>query len=256
MQHSPASNEDLDRIIRLWEAQQDAAVRDRAGRFSLILDVIADTRPAARTFLDLGGGPGSFARLLLERFPEARVLVVDDDPALLALARHNLRAFGERAVIVEADLADPHWNRALQGDEADVVVSSTALHWLSTSALVGLYESLFSVLATGGLFVNADHFSYRAEGSFFAAASDADDVRRRDTWPDGVPDWWGWWEEFSRLPSFAPLIAERDRRFADIPETLDATPALHTEALRVAGFTEVGTLWQRLDDYVVYGVRG
>lgn len=30
---------------------------------------------------------------------------------------------------------------------------------------------------------------------------------------------------------------------------------LHTEALRVAGFTGVGTVWQYFDDYLVYGVR-
>lgn len=56
----------------------------------------------------------------------------------------------------------------------------------------------------------------------------------------------GWWKQ----------VAERDSRFAeDAPENLDTTAMLHTEALRVAGFTEVGTVRQYFDDYVVQGVR-
>jgi SAM-dependent methyltransferase len=53
---------------------------------------------AARRVVDLGAGTGAGSRLLRQRFPEASVLCVDNDPAML----DRLRAQG--FAVVEADL--------------------------------------------------------------------------------------------------------------------------------------------------------
>lgn len=246
----------LDDLIEAWERQQDAYVNHRAGRFEVILDALTYTRPDLKTVLDLGGGLGSFSELVLRRFPGARVFTVDYDPALLRLARHNLREYGDRSVVIEADLSDPGWPATLAGAVPDAVVSSTALHWLPTDKLVALYGALGKILGPGGVFFNADHLSSEVSGSFFRDASAADDKRQQQIgFSAGVPDWDGWWSALRARDEFAELVALRDRRFAAAPENLDATPALHTEALRVAGFGETGTLWQYFDDYVVFGVR-
>ncbi|MGO1849151.1 class I SAM-dependent methyltransferase [Microbacterium sp.] len=252
MEHRP---EHLDNIIEAWERQQDAYVARRAERFGIILDTISYTHQAAATILDIGGGLGSFSKLLLERFPQASVITLDYDPALLELARYHLREYGERSVIVEANLVDPAWPAVLSGVRPDVVVSSTALHWLSSAQLVALYEQLASVISKGGLFCNADHLSHVTAGSLFHTASAADAARQQEPFEHGVPDWDGWWDQFRELDEFTALIDERDRRFADGEDNIDVTAQLHVEALRVGGFTESGTLWQYFDDYVVYGVR-
>lgn len=249
------SPQQLSELIDAWEQQQDAYVTRRADRFGIILDALSYALPEARTILDIGGGLGSFSKILLERFPETTVITLDYDPSLLELARHNLRGYGDRSVIVESDLTTRSWPDALGVTRPDAIVSSTALHWLSSAQLVTLYEQLATVLSEGGIFFNADHFSHVRSGSFFHTVSAADDARQQGAFQNGVPDWKGWWNRFRELPSFSDLIAERDRRFADGADNLTVTAILHTEALRVAGFAESGTVWQRFDDYVVYGVR-
>ena len=245
----------LDDLIDSWEHQQDAYVRHRTDRFSVVLDAIAYARPGVRTVLDIGAGLGSFSKRILQRFPEVTVAALDYDPALQQLARHNLRDYADRVSIVEADLRDPAWPTALSGGRPDVVVSSTALHWLPTPDLVRLYYLLADVLDRGGMFFNADHLS-QAAGSFLGKVGEADDrEHQRASFTRGVADWDGWWATLRESDGFAELVAERDRRFAHSPENRKPTAPLHTEALRCAGFSEVGTLWQYLDDYVVYGVR-
>jgi trans-aconitate methyltransferase len=257
----------LDELIETWERQQDAYVRHRAQRFGIVLDALQYSRPDVETVLDIGGGLGSFTKLILERFSSARVITLDNDPALLELARHNLRAHAERVTIVEANLLDEMWPDALGGVVPDAVVSSTALHWLPSGGLVTLYGQLGKLLPPGGLVFNADHLSHSAPGSFFHTVSTSDDARQQESgFAAGVPDWKAWWTRLRDVDPFAELVAERDRRFAstgpsfwsptsDGADNLDVTATLHTEALRVAGFAESGTIWQYFDDFVVYGVR-
>lgn len=244
-----------DDIIELWERQQDAYVANRAQRFEVILDAIGYIRADVRTILDIGGGLGSFSKLILQRFPEVTVITLDYDPSLLELARHNLHDYRLRSLIVEADLLDDSWVDVLDGNQPEVIVSSTALHWLSSPQIVGLYEQIATVLPSGGLFFNADHLSHATAGSFFHTASAADDARQQGVFDAGIPDWDGWWDQFRMIDGFEELINERDRRFAGGADNQDATSLFHIEALRVGGFAESGTIWQYFDDYVVYAVR-
>lgn len=246
----------LDELITSWEAQQAAYIRHRDQRFDIILDALSYARPDMRSVLDLGAGLGSFSKRILQRFPDVTVRALDYDPALLALARHNLAGYLDRVTFVEADLRDSGWQDAIGDDRPDAIVSSTALHWLHTDHLVHLYVTLAGVLGSGGLFFNADHMSHPA-GAVLAQLSTADDQAvQQAAFGSGVPDWDGWWKLLRETEGFADLVAERDRRFADrSPENPDTSPVLHAETLRVAGFGEAGTAWQYFDDYVVYGVR-
>lgn len=249
-------HENLDALIQTWERQQDAYVHHRAQRFAIILDSIAYALPEAGVVLDLAGGLGSFSRLILDRFPGCRVVTLDYDPALLLLARENLSAYEARSTIIEADLRGSAWPASLDGVAPDVVVTSTALHWLSSAELVTLYGQLATVLPEGGLFFNADHLPLSPPGSFFRTVSTADDVRHQtDGFSEDVPDWAGWWDAVRACDGLTELVAERDRRFDGGSDNVDVNAPFHTAALQAAGFTEAGTIWQYFDDYVVYGRR-
>ena len=79
-----------------WNRQQEAFLPDREQRFAAMLDAVAAvTDTEAPAVLDLAGGTGTLSLRVLERFPGARVTVVDQDPALLAIARASL---GGRAI--------------------------------------------------------------------------------------------------------------------------------------------------------------
>ncbi|WP_183086335.1 class I SAM-dependent methyltransferase [Mycetocola tolaasinivorans] len=247
----------LDTLISEWEAQQEAYIRHRSQRFEVVLDALGYRENPPRTVLDLGGGLGSFSRLILERFPDATVITLDADPALLEVARHNLAPFGTRSIIHEVNLRDPRWSDVLGGVRPDVAVSSTALHWLPNADLVALYGALAGIIVPGGIVLNADHFAGAPAASEFTRLAEADDAAaQRAAFSTGTPNWDEWWSRLGQREEFGALITERDRRFATIHDDPAPTAAFHVEALRIAGFREAGTLWQYLNDYVAYGVRG
>ncbi|EME55785.1 type 12 methyltransferase [Rhodococcus ruber BKS 20-38] len=254
-------------LVAAWDAQQEAYVAYREQRFEVMLELVADLFARAdnsygpdgtgAVAFDAACGPGSLSRRLLDRFPGVRVIGVDYDPALLALAADSLAGFGSRFSAVDADLADPRWPDALPAPMVDVVVSSTALHWLAPETLVGLYCTLGDVVADGGVLLNADHLRYHpVRQGFMHAAADGHDRRSQASRRrEGAMTWEQWWCRAAGHPVAGPLVAERERRFADRPPTTLAPLDFHLQALATAGFSETGTVWQYLDDYVVFARR-
>ena len=105
---------------------------------------------AAPRVLDLGGGTGSTARAVLDARPGARVVLVDENPDMLAVAREFLPpANVERTVV--ADLAD-----TLPDGPFDVVVSALAVHHLDGAQKRALFAGVRRLLAPGGRFALAD----------------------------------------------------------------------------------------------------
>lgn len=74
--------------------------------------------------LELGSGSGAMAVELLRRYPAVRLTATDVDPAMRAAAVGRLGAFGERAVVREADATA----LAFADGSFDAVVSFIMLH--------------------------------------------------------------------------------------------------------------------------------
>ena len=73
--------------------------------------------------------------------------------------------------------------------------------------------------------------------------------------PGGHPaSWNAWWEAAAADPVLASHVAERSRRHVGHHDTQSTQLATHIDALSVAGFAEVGTLWQRGDNRLLCGV--
>jgi hypothetical protein len=69
-----------------------------------------------------------------------------------------------RLSCLEADLSDAHWSdevtAVLVGRPLDVVLTSTALHWITSGTLARLYRDLGQFLRSDGVFLNADHMRF------------------------------------------------------------------------------------------------
>ncbi|WP_214106612.1 class I SAM-dependent methyltransferase [Acrocarpospora catenulata] len=250
---TPPTFEDL---LSQWERQQAAYVAHRESRFQVMLDVLDLLCPADPTVLDLACGPGSIADRVLHRFPGARAVATDYDPVLAQIARSVLARHDGRATVVEADLVSADWSSALSAWTFDAVLSSTALHWLSPGQLLALYTELARLLPPGAVLLNADHLRFGGDRQVLRRLSaEHDSAVQREAFAGGAATWEQWWELAARHPELAPLLPERERRFADRPPQPLAPLEFHLAALRTAGFTEVGTVWQYLDDYVVFARR-
>ncbi|WP_435108366.1 class I SAM-dependent methyltransferase [Nocardiopsis synnemataformans] len=257
----------LERLIRDWDDQQAAYITHREQRFEIMLDVITrmcassdefEADGTGMTVLDLACGPGSLSQRVLDRFPGARVIGVDYDPVLLAIAGSWLgQRHGSRFTAVDVDLATPGWRAQLPDGPVHVAVSSTALHWLEPARLVAVYDTLGALLPADGVFMNADHLRYDPRSQpFLTEAAAADDERtQHDAHARGVQTWDEWWADAVAHDAFGQHHAEREHRFADRPPTPHAPLELHLQALSTAGFAETGVIWRYYDDVVVFARR-
>lgn len=257
----------LDLVAR-WDRQQEGYIKQREERFDVMFEILGHAFGDGFTVIDAACGPGSLSLRLLERFPAARVVAVDADVMLLELARASLAPFADRVRVVHADLADPAWVAAVSTAVADLaapvpsaLVSTTALHWLSPGALAELYGAAGELLGPGGIVMNGDHMRFDARWpTLTAVARVARDRVLDQAVRAGEDDWAAWWARAAAMPELAALKAERDAFFAARPAKRgtsgeDCSVDFHVAALRHAGFAEVGTAWQMLDNYVVFGRR-
>jgi SAM-dependent methyltransferase len=248
--------------VSRWDDQQQAYMPDREARFTALIDAVDEGAGRADPLvLDLGCGPGSLAVRLLDRLPKATVLAVDADPVLLALGRS---AWPGRPGLrfADRDLRSGGWSRGLQLERpADAAVSTTALHWLTAPALMALYAEVATVLRPGGLLLDGDHLREDERVSPVLAGLGRaliEQAERRNLAADDAETWSGWWDAVAEDPALSDLFARRQR--LDLDTEHHGSPAgllqTHVDALRAAGFAEIGTLWQLGDNRLLCGVLG
>jgi SAM-dependent methyltransferase len=247
--------------IERWDRQQEEGLPDREDRFTALIDAVEEEagRPDPLV-LDIGCGPGSLAVRLLARLPRATVVGVDADPVSLTLGQ---AAYSDVPGLrfTDLDLRVPGWPARLGLDRApDAAVSTTALHWLPEPDLRAVYADLAALLRPGGLLLDGDHFTLDDKENPVLARLDTALRQREDRrrFPGGHAETWhDWWDAVAADPVLAPHAAERDRRRVEAGHHGDSEStqlATHVEALRAAGFAEVGTLWQRGDIRLLCGV--
>ncbi|WP_223291134.1 class I SAM-dependent methyltransferase [Streptomyces avicenniae] len=243
-------------LLARWDDQQAAYVAHRDLRFDAMFDVLDLHLPPDFHALDLACGPGSLADRALRRFPHASFTAVDHDPLLLHVARGVLADHGDRASVLDTDLVRDDWSAPLAGRTFDAVLSSTALHWLSPTDLLRVYTRLAELLAPGAVLLNADHLRFGPDQETLRSLSAEHDTRvQRAAFAAGADTWDDWFALAAGQPGMGPVAAERERRFAGRPPQPPAPLHFHLSALRTAGFGEVGTVWQYLDDHVVLARR-
>ena len=121
----------------------------------------------ARSLLDLGGGPGTYALAFLKRNPALRATVCDR-PAALDVAREvaATEKAGKRLSYLPHDFMEEH----LPG-HYDVIWYSNVLHIYSAEENRSLFERLHQALNPGGRLIIQDAFLHDREGLYPAEAS-------------------------------------------------------------------------------------
>ncbi|GAA1121173.1 class I SAM-dependent methyltransferase [Kitasatospora arboriphila] len=240
---------------RSWDRQQEWYLPDREERFRVMLDLVEAVAGPAPRVLDLACGTGSISARLLARLPGAVSVGVDVDPALLAIARGHF-AHEPRLTLVTADLNDPGWAKLLpDGGAFDAVLTSTALHWLGSDALVRLYGDLAGLVRPGGLFVNADHMPQPDTPLLNAADRARQHARRERERAEGVLDWAAWWRAGGDNRAVAEAVAARFAIHGDHADGESHPAEWHTARLVGAGFREAGVAWRSVSDALVAAVR-
>lgn len=124
-------------LYRRYEDERTRPARDLLARVAL------GDAPAVRHAVDLGCGPGNSTELLVQRFPGATVVGVDNSEPMLASARERLP--GTR--FEPGDIAT--WQPAPGAPAPDLIYANAALQWVGGHET--LVPRLFSLLAPGGV---------------------------------------------------------------------------------------------------------
>jgi trans-aconitate 2-methyltransferase len=120
-----------------WDAQ--LLLRFDAERMQVVLDLMGRIAYTPRRVVDLGCGPGTSTRMLVQRFPEADVVGVDISEPMIETARQ--RAPG--ASFLCADIHD--WR---PDAPADLVFADSSLQWVNDHER--LFPRLMDWIAPGG----------------------------------------------------------------------------------------------------------
>jgi trans-aconitate 2-methyltransferase len=129
-EHAPA-------LSHQWDAE--LFLRFEAERAWPARDLISKVEGMPCLAVDLGCGPGTSTRLLVERFPDAEIIGLDFAPGMLAEARRRLPG----VTFEQVDIAS--WRPARR---PDLIFADSALQWVADHET--LFPRLMSQLADGG----------------------------------------------------------------------------------------------------------
>lgn len=128
-----------------WDAATYDTIADPMTRWGRAVLERLSLRGQERV-LDAGCGSGRVTEHLCNRLPGGTVVALDLSSAMLIEARRRLAAFGERVVLVRADLARP-----IPTQLVDAVFSTATFHWIRDHD--ALFSNLAAVLRPGGALV-------------------------------------------------------------------------------------------------------
>lgn len=192
----------------------------------LILQLIPFETNANIKVLDLGAGTGILSALILEAFPQAKVLAFDMAENMLKICQTNLSAFQERLTLQQGNFAEDDF-----GNGYDLVVSSLAIHHLDGARKKTLFKKLFQSMNSGGILLIRDIVT----GGTPRLTEQYEQLWRQYMKDSGEDDkiW------------FQKYLEE------DIPSSMEE----QTKWLAESGFADVGCHWRYLNFAIFGGVK-
>lgn len=136
-------------LTPLYDAAIRLMTRERRWREALIQQINPKDGEA---ILDVGCGTGSLAIMLKRNAPNARIVGLDPDPAILATAADKARRAG-----VEIEWRGGFARDAAELGEFDQAVSTLVFHQVPPAEKAAGFRAMFSAVRSGGFIHIADY---------------------------------------------------------------------------------------------------
>jgi tRNA (cmo5U34)-methyltransferase len=151
-------------VTAYWDAQDGSHYGEGMERWipefnathTLLVESVKPFMRPNSHILDLGAGNGRVSKLLLDKYDNCHVTLVDLPNGMLKAAPAMLAAYSGRFDMCAADIFDD----SLQFESAsfDYVVSVFALcHAANSEVYATLYQRIFNWLKPNGIFISYDH---------------------------------------------------------------------------------------------------
>jgi len=236
-----------------WEFQQNVYRPERDAGLAALVECGSVAADAGHLIVDLACGTGSVMTRVLARHPNGRVIGLDRDPVLLAIAGKVFQDDG-RVTLAQADLADPTWLAAVT-EQPGAVLTAAAVHWLDEHVVRTLYRQLADLLPTGGIFANLDWVPVNPPLLASFCERVVSDRETRQLAAGAGMSWSGWWSELARHEDLDDAFAERDSLELARSAEFIRPAEWHETVLRAAGFTEIAVIWRSFSSAVLVAVR-
>jgi SAM-dependent methyltransferase len=226
-------------FVENWASKGGWQAPIRQAQVAMVLRMIPHPSDAAIRVLDIGAGYGALTAELLKERPNATAICLDASAAMLKLGEERNPEFKGRMRFVQGSLETPEWLSAVDGT-FDAVISSRALHHFSADQRRRyIFCEVFSLLRSGGCFINADNVRgpTRSLTERYKKA--------RDTYLDlFVRESTGGKSNLAEVKAASPSTYHGPHNNGYLDEEL--------QWLREAGFEDVDCFW-KLGMTVVYG---
>lgn len=111
---------------------------------------ILDIKTETPTVLDIGAGTGLFSSFVKEKYPNARITLIDLSEKMMEISKERFSNYKDVHYVV-SDYTEYEFE-----EKFDLVISSLSIHHLSDEEKSNLYKKAFSLLTHDGIFINAD----------------------------------------------------------------------------------------------------
>ncbi|MDO9324863.1 MAG: methyltransferase domain-containing protein [Methanoregula sp.] len=177
----------------------------------------AEVKNPHPAILDIGAGTGLLSALMIQKFPDAILTLVDLSASMLGIARER---FAERT---DVRYITGDYSSADFGGRYDLICSALSIHHLEHEDKHRLYKKIYDALNPGGMFVNAD----QVLGETVA-------INRR---------YMAYWDEFL-VP--CPLSPEDKKQMLYRRDTFDKNEKLSVQLawLQDCGFSEIDVVYK------------
>ena len=188
-----------------------------------------ETPEPAPEILDVGAGTGLMSAFVLEKFPNARLTLMDISENMLAMARQRFAARPETRYVT------CDYSRSELGGPYDINCSALSIHHLEPEDKRQLFHRIHTSLRPGGMFVNADQAD--GETPYFRQ-------RYLDYWNDFLKN--------------GPMSSEQHAEILKRRDTLDKNDKLSTQLawLHEAGFSDVDVVYRNRTFIVTVARKG
>ena len=133
-------------------------------QIGIMMSLLKSRQQPVRNFIDLGCGDGILGAAILNEYPLARGVLADFSEPMLAQAREQLKGFSSQLAFENLDYGDPAWVGRMQAyGPFDAIVSSYSIHHQPDARKREIYAGIFSLLESGGWFVNIEHIASEAQ---------------------------------------------------------------------------------------------